>query len=311
MSAGLAEDSRLEASEGESPRNAGSGRWHNPPIRVDADEERRLLDIDNGLIHSPTRAVVRLTIYLLFTLALIPAQACALAFKSRVAVRIPRFYHRTCLRIFGIDLTVRGHRSLRHPTLFVANHVSYLDIMVLGALLNCSFIAKQEVSSWPGFGLLAKLQETVFIQRKRSAVGRHADEIGERLAQGDNLVLFPEGTSGDGNHVLPFRSGYLGVADREVDGEPLIVQPMSIAYTRLNGVPIGRVLRPFFAWYGDMDLAPHLWRVVGLGRLSVVVEFQEPTTLKEIGSRKALARCARDRIAEGLARANSGRCSER
>src|SRR3546814_6911519 len=80
-----------------------------------------------------------------------------------------------------------------------------------------------------------------------------------RLEAGDDLVLFPEGTSGDGNRVLAFKSALFSVAERRPQGEPLTVQPVSIAYTRLDGLPLGRYLRPFFAWYGDMELGPHLW----------------------------------------------------
>jgi 1-acyl-sn-glycerol-3-phosphate acyltransferase len=285
----------------------GTGRVRNLPVYVDADDERRLLELDGGLIHSQVRAVVRLAIYIGFTLALIPVQAIALLLKSEVAVRLPRFYHRRCLQILGVRLETVGRPSRERPTLFVSNHASYLDITVLGAAVHGSFIAKEEVSGWPGFGLLAKLQRSVFIRRERGEVGKQSDEIGERLEAGDSLILFPEGTSGDGNRVLPFKSALFQVAKREVKGKALTVQPVSVAYTRLNGVPIGRALRPFYAWYGDMSLAPHLWHLAGLGQLTVVVEFHPPTNLPERGSRKALASYARQHIGAGLARANAGR----
>jgi 1-acyl-sn-glycerol-3-phosphate acyltransferase len=84
------------------------------------------------------------------------------------------------------------------------------------------------------------------------------------------------------------------------------VQPVSIAYTRLDGMPIGHVLRPFFAWYGDMDLAPHMWNLVGLGRVTVLVEFHPVVTLAELGSRKALAEHCQRAVAAGVAAALSG-----
>src|SRR3546814_8218171 len=102
-----------------------------------------------------------------------------------------------------------------------------------------------------------------------------------RLEAGDDLVLFPEGTSGDGNRVLAFKSALFSVAERRPQGEPLTVQPVSIAYTRLDGLPLGRYLRPFFAWYGDMELGHHLWHAIGLGRVTVMVEFHEPVRSEE------------------------------
>lgn len=277
------------------------------PVYVDEDEERRLLDLGDGLIRSRARAIVRLTLYFLLTLVLIPVQAGALAARSSLSERLPKVYHRLCARILGIRIVVRGRRLRDRPVLFVANHISYLDITVLGALMSGCFVAKSEVASWPFFGLLAKLQRTVFVHRRRSAVGRHGDEIGDRLAAGDNLILFPEGTSGDGTRVLPFKSALLAAAERRVGDQSLKVQPVSIAYTRLNGVPLGRGLRPFFAWYGDMELGPHLWTQAALGRLTVVVEFHPPTTIEETASRKALAQYAFRCASDGVARANAGR----
>src|SRR3546814_20751956 len=128
-----------------------------------------------------------------------------------------------------------------------------------------------------------------------------------RLEAGDDLVLFPEGTSGDGNRVLAFKSALFSVAERRPQGEPLTVQPVSIAYTRLDGLPLGRYLRPFFAWYGDMELGPHLWHAIGLGRVTVMVEFHEPVTLDQFGSRKALSDHCHDVVSRGVAAALSGR----
>lgn len=277
------------------------------PVYVDEAEERRLLEHGDGMIRSETRAVIRLAIYFALTLSLIPVQAVAVLLRLRLAERLPRFYHRLCTRILGISVVVQGRRVRERPVLFVSNHVSYLDITALGSVMTGCFIAKSEVAGWPLFGFLAKLQRSVFIARRRSAVAKHGDDIAERLEAGDNLILFPEGTSGDGTRVLPFKSAFFSVAERRPRGRPLTVQPVTIAYTRLNGVPLGRGLRPFFAWYGDMDLMPHLWTCAALGKLTVVIEFHAPMTLDEAGSRKELAVEVQRRVADGLARANAGR----
>ena len=290
-----------------SPAPADGIRRPPKPVYVDEAEERRLLDLGGGLVRSRMRGILRLAAYGLLTLALLPVQIVAVALGLKLRETLPRFYHRLCTRLLGFQVVVRGRRLRERPVLFVCNHVSYLDIMVLGSVITGCFVAKSEVAGWPGFGLLAKLQRTVFVERRRSAVARHGDAIAERLKGGDNLILFAEGTSSDGTRVLPFKSGLLAAADHRVDGAPLTVQPVSIAYTRLNGMPIGRGLRPFLAWFGDMELAPHLWEVVALGRITVVVEFHPATSLAEAGSRKALAAACRDRVAAGLARANAGR----
>jgi len=230
-------------------------------------------------MRSPLRAVVRLTLYAGWTLALLPLQMGAVLVWPRLASNLPRVYHRGCCRIIGIELQVRGERAQGKPMLFVANHASYLDITVLGALIRGSFVAKAEIADWPFFGLLAKLQRTVFIERRSAHAAKHRDEIGRRLEAGDDLILFPEGTSSDGNRILPFKSALFSVADREVDGKPLAIQPVSVAYLKLDGLPIGREWRPRIAWYGGMNMIAHAWNVFSLGKLTVEIGFHAPLDL--------------------------------
>ncbi len=236
------------------------------------------------------RGALRLTAYVLVTLLGMPFQLAAVGLRWRgLAVAIPLRYHRIVCWIFGLKVEVHGTRSTAVPTLFVSNHISYLDIEVLGSVLPASFVAKAEVSTWPFFSWLAKLQRTVFVERVPRAARGSRDEMVERLAAGDSLILFPEGTSGDGQRVLPFRTSLFAVAGAAVGDRPLCVQPVTIAYTRLDGIPLGRYWRPFFAWFGDMELAGHLWNVTKLGEASVVVVFHEPTDIAAIGDRKKLA----------------------
>lgn len=256
---------------------------------------------------SPTTAFCRILAYAGLTLALMPVQLLAVAWRWPLRKRLPFWYHRRTCRLLGIDIERLGQPSTRHPTLYVANHVSYLDIEVLGALLPASFVAKAEVATWPFFAWLARLQETVFIERRVRHAVQHRDEMARRLDAGDDLILFPEGTSGDGNSVLSFKSALFSVAERGPQGKPVMVQPVSIAYTRLDGLPLGRYLRPFFAWYGDMELGSHLWHAISLGRVTVVVEFHEPVTLEQFGSRRALSDYCYEVVSRGVAAALSGR----
>ena len=256
---------------------------------------------------SPLRAFARLSLYLALTLVLLPVQMFAVRFNRGLAVRLPLFYHRLCTRILGFQIRVHGHMAEDGPILFACNHTSYTDIAILGALLPASFVAKEEVANWPLFGLLAKLQRTVFVARRGARAAEQRDEMVRRLEQGDNLILFPEGTSSDGNAVLPFKSALFSVAEVRPRGAPLKVQPVSLAYTRLDGMPIGRALRPYFAWYGDMTLAPHFWEVAGLGHATVDVIFHEPVTFEQFGSRRALAEHCFEVVACGVSAANAGR----
>ncbi len=255
---------------------------------------------------SPLRALIRAAVYLAFTGILMPAQAVALVVSRRWAKAIPLFYHRNCCRILGIRVETRGEISSVAPTLFICNHSSYLDIVVLSAVLPASFVSKAEVKGWPLFGTLARLQRTVFIERRPSQVAGHRDEIGSRLDAGDSLILFPEGTSTDGTRVQTFRTALFAAAEREVAGRPLTVQPVSIAYTRLDGIPLGRALRPLYTWFGEMELMPHVWAMLGLGKLTVELTFHPPVTFAQFGSRKALAAHCQSAVAGGLAAANAG-----
>ena len=256
---------------------------------------------------SPSLRLARFALYLAWTVGLMPVQVIGLALRCQWTSKLPVFYHRWCCRILGFRIRVIGTPTAERPVLFAANHISYTDITILGSVIPGSFIAKAEVADWPFFGWLAKLQRSVFVDRRVRSTATQRNAISDRLAAGDALILFPEGTSGDGNRVLPFKSALFGAAQIGKSLPPVIVQPVSLAYTRLDGIPIGRLYRPFFAWYGAVDLAPHMWSMVGLGTVEVVVEFHPPTFLSDCGSRKVLAGYCYARIAAGVAGALFGR----
>jgi lyso-ornithine lipid O-acyltransferase len=250
---------------------------------------------------SATLRVARIALYLAWTVSLMPVQGVGLVFGCPWVCKLPAFYHRWCCRVLGFRVRMIGTPTADRPVLFVANHVSYTDIEILGSLIPGSFIAKAEVAHWPFFGWLAKLQRTVFVDRRIRSAAIQCEAITARLAAGDALILFPEGTSGDGNRVLPFKTSLFAAAATRGQTRPIVVQPVSLAYTRLDGIPIGRAYRPFFAWYGAMSLAPHLWNMIGLGMVEAVVEFHPPTFLADCGSRKLLAGYCYRRIAGGVA----------
>src|SRR5262249_31569827 len=249
----------------------------------------------------------RLTLYGLLTLVLTPVQILILLIAPPLWWMLPFAYHKVCGRIMGLKVRTVGKPAKARPLLFVSNHVSYLDIPVLGSIIPVSFVAKLEVASWPGYGWLARLQRTVFVDRRRNTTRQQRNSIHARLVAGDALVLFPEGTSNDGNRILPFRSALLSVAEAAPAEPPLVIQPSPIAYARVNGVPLGRGVRPLGAWYGGMELGGHLWRFSRLGQVEVVVEFHNQVRVGDFPSRKELTRHCSEAVAGGVDRALSGR----
>ena len=241
------------------------------------------------------RLVYALTVVGVFTLALLPVQAVAVRLGLPLRRRIPVWFHRVVCAVLGIRVHETGRRMHEHPLLIVANHSSWLDISVITTVAPVVFVAKQEVAGWPLIGLLAKLQRTVFVDRTR----RHktADvnaEIAQRLAEGDPVVLFGEGTSSDGNRVLPFRSALIGsardaLAEAEHTGR-VWIQPLSLAYTHMRGMPLSRHARPRVAWYGKMSMAPHLAGLARCGGVDVSVMWGEPVAFDEQSDRKQVAR---------------------
>lgn len=239
----------------------------------------------------------------------IPAQWLSLKAGLPTRRTIPTLYHRILLRLIGVRVRVRGAPAEGRPLLVLANHASWLDIPVVGSLTPLFFVAKSEVGGWPVIGLLARFQRTVFVDRqRRHATGAVNREIAERLHQGDPVVLFAEGTSSDGNRVLPFRTALVGaVREAFAATEAVTVQPLSVAYVRLQGVPMGRSHRAVAAWFGDMDLAPHLLDVLRHGAIDVEVTFGAPVQLDEAHDRKSVTRACEEAVRSLTAQALAGR----
>jgi 1-acyl-sn-glycerol-3-phosphate acyltransferase len=221
--------------------------------------------------------------------------------------RLPNLYHRYLNRVLGIRRIVHGTPCADRPLLLTPNHASWLDITVLSAVLPVAFVSKAEVGGWPLIGTLARLQGTIFIDRtRRHATGAANSALAERLASGEAVALFAEGTSSDGTRVLPFRSSLLGAAIA-AEADVVWVQPVAISYARLHGLPLGRGSRFRVAWYGDLDLAPHLWGVLKDGAIDVQISFGEPIRVDSAADRKRIAREAETEVRRLHAAAMRGR----
>ncbi|MBE7213488.1 MAG: 1-acyl-sn-glycerol-3-phosphate acyltransferase, partial [Gluconacetobacter diazotrophicus] len=193
----------------------------------------------------------------------------------------------------------------RRPLIYVCNHSSWIDVPVLGGRLLACFVAKEEVGKWPVVGTVARLGRTLFVSRQRRTTGRERDDMRLRLLAGDDLILFPEGTSSDGSRVLPFHSSFFSAAfpnGSAREGEPTpLIQPVSVVYDRLGGLPVGRASRTLFSWYGDMDLASHFARFARLRGMRATILLHPVLDPDALGSRKALSVAAWTAIAEGAA----------
>ncbi|WP_137179000.1 1-acyl-sn-glycerol-3-phosphate acyltransferase [Roseomonas sp. AR75] len=242
------------------------------------------------------RAVRRMATILLWTLVAVPIQAVLLALPGHLHIGFGRFYFRTLAWLMGLKVQVVGEQARGGGVLFVSNHSSWLDIVALGAALDASFVAKREVGEWPVVRTIARLGRTVFVSRTRTGTKGEAGLIRDRLSAGDNIILFPEGTTSDGGRVLPFRSAFLSVAD-----SARTVQPVSVVYDRLGGLPACRRDRPLFAWYGDMDLGSHFWRLARRAKSRATIVLHDPLDPKEWPDRKALTAACAEVVAESCA----------
>jgi len=214
--------------------------------------------------------------------------------KSRYWGPVSVKFYRLLSRLLRINIKIGGARVTGRPVLLASNHISWIDIVVLASIAPMVFVAKREVASWPLIGAAAKVQKVVFVDRtKRHQTPATVREIAGRLADGHPVVLFAEGTSSDGNRVLPFRSALIGAVETACNDTGLgevTLQPMSICYTAFHGIPMGRQRRPLAAWYGDLDFFPHFARFLAHGVVDAVVSFGEPIAVTAEHDRKDVTR---------------------
>jgi 1-acyl-sn-glycerol-3-phosphate acyltransferase len=256
------------------------------------------------------RGAFRAFLFIVGVLVFMPALALARAVNREAHATVCRAMYQVGCRIAGIKLVRDGQPVMKGktPVLFVSNHSSYLDIVVLGALINPTFVAKHEVAGWAVFGWIAKLTNTLFIRRKKTATGEGVDAMEARLRQGEKLVLFAEGTTSDGARVLPFKSALFKMTECWEGPVPLFIQPVSVTCTHMNGLPTGTKWRKKYSWIGDESLVPHLWQVFKIAQLTVQVTFHPPVEISaKPPQRKVLARQLEKVVEQGIAAAIRGK----
>ena len=217
-----------------------------------------------------------------------------------------KLFFRGLVNIFGIKIKISGDISKR-KTLFVCNHISYLDILVLGSKVNAIFVAKSEIDSWPLINRFTSVGKTIFVSRKDKAAIKYQMTLIERSLKDDySVILFPEGTSSDGLNVLPFKSSLLGVIEKH-NMRDYYLQPITLSYNKLDGIPVDLKYRPFLAWFGAMDLFSHAWKFLGLGRCEVDLNFHKPLKFRDFTNRKIASEYAFNLISSQILRNNNSK----
>lgn len=236
---------------------------------------------------------------LLFLAALIltagaPFRWFAMHFGWKTGQELPVLFHRTLCAALGVRIRVHGRPASLRPQLVVSNHISWLDIPVLGSMRPTEFLAKREVGANRLVRSLLALQGVALVDRsKRHGIPAVNAEIAGRMRKGAPVILFAEATTGDANRLLTFRSSHFEAVRQTLgaglDGQA-VVQPLFIAYSRRAGLPLGRSDRPNVAWYGDMLFFEHFRRLLAAGRIDCDIYWGAPIPFFRGSDRKDVAR---------------------
>jgi 1-acyl-sn-glycerol-3-phosphate acyltransferase len=249
------------------------------------------------------RASLKMAGFVIAILVLVPPQIIFLIFhRGKYAYIIPRLWHRALSAILNIQIEMRGAPDFKTQTLYVCNHLSYLDIVALGGVIKrASFLAKSDVKSWPLFGFLAGLQRTAYIDRKRTSIGAAKTDLEIFLAEGHSLIFFPEGTSTSGVIVKPFKSSLFALA---LQGDRSIrIQPVTIAIAAVDGrAPQNIDDNNIYAWPLEMEtsLGAHLWGFARSKGVRLILTFHAPIIAAPGDDRKLLAKTCEDSVSKGL-----------
>lgn len=223
-----------------------------------------------------------------------PLQWLVARVRPASAHRIPIVFCRSLLRLIRVRLEVDGVWHEAGPVMIVPNHISWIDILALGALTPFCFLAKSEISRWPIVSAFAAVQGTIFVERtRRRSIPVANRAMAARMLDGRPVLLFPEGTTMQGPLPGSFQSSHFAAARDLLAVEPaqgdVAVQPVAIAYSRADA-----------AWVGDEALVPHVWRVLRQPPLTCRIRFGTPIRYRLGSDRKTVARQARDAVAAML-----------
>lgn len=256
------------------------------------------------------RSLFFIFVFVPFMIVVIPAQFVINALKLPVWPVLPRLFHRMGCLFLGLRVKVIGAPARGRPTLLVSNHISWTDIVAIGSATEVTFVAKQEVKKWPFVGMMADLQKTIYVDRtRRAGTGRTAEAMGKHMASGNAVLLFAEGQSDIGTHVLPFRSALVGAAQHAMEAagaDEVNIQPLTIAYTKLQGLPVSRNERSLIAWIKSKSVKQNVREILSGPVKDVVIVFGTPQVLSHGADRKAITKAAENEVRTVLVALNRG-----
>jgi 1-acyl-sn-glycerol-3-phosphate acyltransferase len=193
--------------------------------------------------------------------------------RWQIVSRLARSFNLILRSVLNIKVTVAGEDGHleRGGYVIISNHMSYVDGIVLGSIFPIVFVSKRELKSWPIVGQWNTLCGTIFINRqKKGLVAARVHEITRKLAQQANILLFPEGTSTNGEQMLPFQTAPLAAPLRNRS----MIVPATLVYTSINDEPVTARNRDLVYWYGDMDFLTHFWKLLSLREVDALVTIQ-------------------------------------
>ena len=256
------------------------------------------------------RVLFFLLVYLPFMLIFCPIQYFWSKLKAPGWVLIPRGFHILGAIFLGLKVTVIGKPVQGRPVLIVSNHISWTDIIAVGSSADVTFVAKKEIEKWFFVNFMAGLQRTLFVDRtRRTDAKRTTTEMARRMADGNAVLLFAEGQSDIGTHVLPFRSALVGAAQQamlEAGATEVLIQPLTIAYTRLQGLPVSRNERSLIAWIRSKSFKQNIKEILSGGVKEVTLAFGTPLLLAQGADRKVVTKAAELEVRRMLVALNRG-----
>mgnify|MGYP001437110570 FL=1 len=247
------------------------------------------------------KGLLRLLVFLPLTIFLVIIFLIFKAILKPLNLNYPVFLIRKSwsvliLRLFGLKLKVIGKQSY-NSTIFVSNHISWTDILVIQSVLDIIFVAKSDVKKMPGLGFLASIANTVFIDRNPQKISKDSLILKKKIEKGELICFFPEGTSTDGLRVLKFKSGFFQLLfDGIYNQNKYIkkVQPLSIYYKVHNK----NLSKDFYGWWGSMSIISHITKILCLSSGSVELKFHDSLNSEEFNDRKEIALAAENTIAK-------------
>jgi len=253
---------------------------------------------------SQSRAIIKGSLFCVWVILTMPIAVITYHLNQNLHEKMVKFFLKGTLKVIGVKVVEEGFTDIpKDAVLYVSNHTSYLDILVLGSKIKVRFTPKIEISKWPVINFIVNLSLPVYIHRNASKALEQKKRIQEIIESGDSILIFPESTTNDGHEVLPFKSSLFSVAEPDEgthQDDHIAVQPISIVYTHIDGEQANIKNMDKVAWYGDMKFLPHFWNLLAARGAKVKIMYHSEIYYEDFGDRKALSRHCEEVITKGV-----------